>query len=252
VKIVYQDDLEIPHGNTTAWRYMGLDKFLDLLVHQRLFFTNALNFTDGYEVTLPENIILNKKKELIEQGFQGQDLENELARFEKNYQPMKELTLVNCWSLGTTESYALWKIYLEGSNAGMAIRTTVSALRKAIEKGEDPIPEDVYIGKVQYKEYLPEPAISPFSLVTTKREFYAYENELRLFMLHDPESDKDRSYPYNINVGRHVIVDLNILIDKIYISPFVGSWFRYTIQSVLKEVNPSLNERLQISSILDE
>jgi len=227
---------------------MGLGKFLDLLVHQRFFFTNAQHLSDGFEVTLPENVISKKKQELNELGFSGQDFDRKMPLIEDNNRPLREFTLVNCWSLGKTESYALWKIYLGGSKAGIAIKTTVSALRKAIERGNDPVPENIFIGKVQYTNNLPESAISPFSLITTKKEYYAYENELRLFIL----LDENLISKYNLSVGRYVMVDLDILIDKIYISPFVGSWFRETIRSILIKVNPTLKERLQVSSILDE
>jgi hypothetical protein len=189
---------------------------------------------------------------LIAQGFVGQSLDHELEIFEDSKEPMKELTLVNCWSLGKAESYALWKIYLEGSAAGMAIRTTVSALRRSIEAGGDPYPENVYIGKVQYTDYLRESEISRFSLITTKRVFYSYEEELRLFILHNPNPDGKSSAPYNVSVGRYVKVDLDILIDKLFISPFVGTWFWDTFQSILQEVNPSLKKRLQTSLILDD
>ena len=72
---------------------------LDLITQQRIFFTNAHNFTDGYEVSLPQNIVRKKRKELKQEGLSGRDLEEELAVFELNHQPMRGLTLVNCWSM---------------------------------------------------------------------------------------------------------------------------------------------------------
>ncbi len=122
--------LKIPHGSTIVWRYMSIEKFLDLLTHKRLFFTNAANFTDGYEASLPPNIIKSKRKKLVSQGLSGRDLEEEIAIFELNNRPMRELTLVNCWSIGRHESYALWKIYLRGGKAGVAIRSNFSHVKK--------------------------------------------------------------------------------------------------------------------------
>ena len=43
----------VPHGNSSVWRYWGLDKFLDLLVHSRLYFTNAERLTDRFEAMIP-------------------------------------------------------------------------------------------------------------------------------------------------------------------------------------------------------
>jgi len=88
MKIESHSDLDIPHGNTVIWRYMGLDKFLDFLTHRRLFFTNADNFTDGYEVSLPTNLIKKKRKQLISEGLRDRDLQEEIANFKFAYQPM--------------------------------------------------------------------------------------------------------------------------------------------------------------------
>lgn len=252
MRIRSHSDLDTPHGNTVVWRYMGLDKFLDLIANQRLFFTNAQNLTDRHEVSLPANVVRKKKKDLIELGLSGQDLEEELAVFELNIRPMRDLTLVNCWSIGRNESYALWKIYLGGSKAGIAIRTNISRLKKALEGGRDPIPEDVYIGRVKYADFLPDSSISRFSLITTKREFYEYEKELRLFILHYPRSEGGEKPPYNLNTGRYVFVDISTMIDQIFLSPFVGSWFRESIESMLSKMAPGLERRLAISSILDQ
>ena len=245
------EHLETPPGNAIVWRYLGLEKFLDLLSHRRLFFTNALNLTDKYEISLPSNIVGAKRKELEKVGLSGRDLEEALAFFELSNQPMRELTLVNCWSLGQNESYALWKIYLGGSRAGVAIRTNLSRLKKGLAGGGDPFPEDIYIGKVQYRDFLPEKDLNRFRLITTKREFYEYEKELRLFILHFPRSEGGTKPPYKLGVGRYVAVDLNIMIDKLYLSPFMPSWFKDSIRRILNKVAPFLEERVVSSDIRD-
>ena len=111
---------------------MTLEKFLDLLVHKRLFFVNAGKLTDAYEVSIPRKVIKKKKNDLRKTGLSDRDLDEEIAAFEWQHSPMRKLTLVNCWSFGRYESYALWKIYLGGSKAGVAIRSSVSRLKKAI------------------------------------------------------------------------------------------------------------------------
>ena len=246
------EHIKSPHGSSIVWRYMNLEKFLDLLVNKRLFFTNAANLTDGYEVSLPVNLVKARRKQLMEKGLSGRDLEEELAIFEHNNRPMRDLTLVNCWSLGRNESYALWKIYLGGAKGGVAIRTNFSRLKKSVLSTEDDYPEDIYAGKVQYRDYLPESELSRFRIVTTKREFYRYEEELRLFILHVPQSEGGVRPPYEVSVGRHVNVDLETLVDEIYLSPFVAEWFGDALETVVKRVAPKLAARLKISSIRDE
>ena len=231
---------------------MGLDKFLDLLTQQRIYFTNARNFTDGYEVSLPQNIVRKKRKDLKQEGLTGRDLEEELAVFEWKHQPMRELTLVNCWSIGRYESYALWKIYLAGAKAGIAVRTNISRIKKAIEKGTNSYQEDIYIGKVKYTDFLPEDSLTRFHLITTKRKFYEYENEVRLFILHYPRSEGGAKPPYDLKAGRYVGVDVETMVDQIYLSPFVGQWFEESIKSLVGRVVPNLKNRIFTSAIIDQ
>ena len=132
------DDLGLgkPWGTSIVWRYMGLDKFLDLIANSRLYFANVHNLTDQYEASLPADLA-RKHTELAEKEQAGELTEAEQALFEKMNQAIRASTLVNCWSIGKTESYALWKVYLGGAQAGVAIRTRLNNLRKAIKEGGD-------------------------------------------------------------------------------------------------------------------
>lgn len=164
---------------------------------------------------------------------------------------MRGLTLVNCWSINRTESYALWKIYLEGSKTGVAVKSTVSKLKKAIENETNSFEETIYLGKVDYSDYLPENGLNRFKIVTTKKEFYEFENELRLFILHYPKSEGGVNPPYDLEIGRNVNIETNTLVDEIYLSPFAGSWFQETLKETVKKIKPNLTKRLVTSSIRD-
>lgn len=231
---------------------MGLDKFIDLLINERLFFTNAKNLTDQYEMSLPEEIIDNKIKSLQSRGYDERDLYEEIAIYEHRNRPMKELTLLNCWSINRNESYALWKIYLEGAKIGVAIKTTISNLKKSIEKGNDPYPEDIYISTVEYSDKFSKSQVSRFDLITRKRSFYQFENELRLFIIHFPRSEGGVKPPYKLGIGRNVNVDINHLIDQVYLSPFAGKWFEESFRKAVSRINPKVSNKLITSSIRDQ
>ena len=243
--------VDSPHGNTVVWRYMSLDKFLDLLVRKRLFFVNAAKLTDAYEISIPNSAVEKKRQELKKQGRSGRDLEEELADFEWQHRPMRDLTLVNCWSKGRHESYALWKIYLSGGKAGIAIKTSIARIQKAMLHADDPYTEDVYTGNVAYRNHIPEGELSRFSLILTKREYYKFEEEVRFFIIHFPKSEGGTTPPYSLGVGRHVQVDLDQLIQKIYLSPFAGPWFRETLEEAIDAIQPGLIGRMVTSSIRD-
>lgn len=250
--IVKNKDLNQPHGNTVIWRYLGMDKFLDLLVSQELFFSNAATMSDKYEGLVPKRNQDYLLKSFKDDGLSKEDAEIERQKRLRQIHSLKELTLLNCWTINQSESYALWKIYLGGSKSGVAIRTTVSKLTKAINNAVDEYDEDIYISKVKYTDFIKEEPENRFNVITTKNKFYDYEKELRLFIFHYPFSEGGKRPPYDINIGRRLKVDISELIDEIYISPFVGKWFDKTLIKIINKINPDLSKRIKNSEILDE
>ena len=236
--------VETPHGNFTVWRYMAHWKLENLIENSELFFPNAEILTDQYEVSVPDSALKSKRKELQNAGLKGRELEEELAVFHWETNPMKDLVLVNCWSICQHESYALWKIYLAGEKNGVAIKSTVSALRKAVQEGDDPYSEEYFIGKVKYKTHLRPEELSRLSVITTKKPFYDFENELRLFIINYPLSEGGNVPPYDIHVGRSVKVDLPTLIHNVYISPFADASYAKEVGQLLKL------SRLKVSTLM--
>lgn len=245
------DILEVPHGNSTVWRYMNTWKFSQLLETSSLFFPNANKLTDQYEVAIPDSVEKQKREELKKKGLNGRDLEEEMASFYWSTNPMKDLVLINCWSINPHESYALWKIYLGGEKNGVAVRSTISKLRRSVEKGKDSYPEEFFIGKVKYKRHLNQDELSRLSVITTKKPFYDFEKELRLFVLNYPHSEGGTEPPYDINIGRSVRVDIVELIQEVYISPFSTKEYREEITGLLKK-NRLLNIAIKESEIRDQ
>ncbi len=250
--IVKSKTLDRPHGNTVIWRYIGLDKFLDLLMTHELFFSNAGKMTDQYEGLIPK-----RNQDYLFKSIQSKDISKKEIEIQKqkkwqDLHAFRDLTLLNCWTMSKSESYALWKIYLGGSKAGVAIRTTVSKLTKAIQKGNDPVKENIFLSKVRYADFIKDAPEDRFNIITTKNKFYDFEKELRLFIFHDPATIQDKIYPYNPSIGRRVKVNLNELIDTIYLSPFTGQWFDSTLTEVLRVLHPDLSQKIKNSAILDE
>lgn len=227
--------LDTPHGNSTVWRYLGEDKFDWLLSNSALFFPSAARLSDQYEVTIPKSTLLSKRKHFESQGLTGLDLENELSIFHWEQDPIKELIFTSCWSLNQHESYALWKIYLGGQKNGVAIRTTVSALKRSILLGNDPYPEDFFISKVKYRSHLKPDELARLTLATTKKPFYDFERELRILILNYPISEGGTPPPYDYKIGRSVQVDLNELIHNVYISPFSDDEYKHKVERLLSE-----------------
>jgi len=242
----------VPHGNTVIWRYLSLDKFLDLIVSKELFFTNAAKMTDKYEGLIPKRNQEYLLKQIRKEGYSLKDAEIESQKRLHQTNSLRELTLLNCWTINQHESYALWKIYLGGAKSGVAIKTTVGKLTRAIKKGNDHFDEDIFISKVNYTDFIREEPESRFNVITTKNKFYEYEKELRLFIFHYPLSEGGIKTPYNLSIGRRLKIDIYELIDEIYLSPFTGRWFDNTINELIKQINPELSRKIKNSEILDE
>ena len=42
-----------PHGNSILWKYFSLDRFLEMLDSETLYFPRATEFSDKYEFSIP-------------------------------------------------------------------------------------------------------------------------------------------------------------------------------------------------------
>ena len=149
--------------------------------------------------------------------------------------------------MNTIESYALWKIYLGSAGSGVGIRTSVSSLKKSLEKSEI----EIQMGEVSYTNYLEN--INKYYIMTRKSLFYRYEEELRLFVdqvdgFELRKIGKRQTAAKNPN-GLKDPIDINELIQEIYISPFMGKWFEEMLRKTLQEINPALVDKIVRSEI---
>ena len=233
--------LKVPSWNAILWRYMSIAKFLDLVLSQRLCFVSPTQFSDGYEVTLPENIVnlLNKHKG----GIGDLNIDKLVAEVES----IRKNALVSCWAQKRTESFAHWKVYLDGGKSGVAIKTNFKRLQEAVS-AED---IEIFVGKVSYKDSLPLSRISNESIITTKRTYYEYENEVRLFIQNMPLGGNLDFSDHSCPIYAHVSVDIDVLIDEIYLSPFEAVWFPDVLTGVLSALRPNLVSKIRGSRIRD-
>lgn len=206
----------------TIFRYMDFSKFMDLLENKSVYFCSSKCFEDEYEGKMPEGFYKNWPE----------DIRNEhktiSTEFEKVYG-----TYISCWNEAKNESYALWKIYTN-SHTGVAIKSTVGDLKKALNNDSIKIYKVRYINSFSSIDENHEP---PFYFRETEKEpnvlinrrvkeayklkSYEYENEIRAIYLDVSKSG-----------GKRFEVDLNKLINEIYISPFASDWFAELIEKI--------------------
>ena len=204
----------------------------------------------------------------------GQDLNKAKSIIEKEVliaKRFKENTYVSCWSLNNAESYALWKIYLGGSINGVAIKSTVSKLIHCLEKidsgskvnskinsriieNSSPLVEidRLQIGEVSYKNHIELAGFEKSRLAITKKEYYEYEKEIRIFGTSNNQYLFDAHDEYNLAIqnGFHVSIDIDELIDNIIISPYSPAWFKENLRVLIGKLNKRLLDKLVDSEIL--
>ena len=183
---------ELP-DDLIIWKYMDLPKFLDLLENEHLYFCNVRILTDLYECSFPEWQKRTKQLNVI-----------------------KDLVFVNCWSISNQEDFALWKVYSNNNEYGVAIKTTVGKLKSCLQHSEPYSIPTIRFNKVIYSDNLKDMSLK--SAVCTKKPFYSYEKELRLWLRAIEETDI-------FSKGLTVNLNINQLIEGIYRSPFMPEWF---------------------------
>jgi len=216
------------NDEATIWRYLDFTKFVSLLDKSALFFSRADRLDDPFEGSLPKaNIRLRPlvyKDEIPADAFQR------ITNLRKH---LVKCTAVNCWHLNEYESAPMWKLYLK-SNEGIAVKSTFNRLRSCFKDEK----RGIYIGKVQYidyeKDWLPEGNL--FYPFVHKRKSFEHEQELRAVIqeyCYKEGGDIDWSKsPFED--GIYIQVDLNILMDKIYLAPTSPKWLFELIKSVSK------------------
>jgi hypothetical protein len=77
--------------------------------------------------------------------------------------------------------------------------------------------------------------INMYKVATSKKKFYSYETEYRALITRQYTKYGENPPEPKFSIGAEVEVDLETLIDKIYISPFVDDWFCRIIDSTISK-----------------
>jgi len=219
--------------DVTIFRYMDFSKFMDLLENKSIYFCSSEYFEDNYEGKMPEGFYKNWPED-ITNGHKEISTE-----FEKVYK-----TYISCWNEAKGESYALWKIYTN-PNTGVAIKSTVGDLKKALNNDRIKIYKVRYIDSFSsidedyeppfyFRETEREPNISINKRIKEVYKFksYKYEDEIRAVYV---DISKSR--------GKTFEIDINKLINEIYISPFAPDWFAKLVEKIKSNKNYNILDK---------
>jgi len=221
-------DIKLPEDpNTIVWKYLDLSKFLDLLLHKKLFMSRSDRFEDQYEGTFSEPTFEEIKKIVANN-----------PAFLSHYKTRRENIVISSWHINEYESFAMWQIFTK-NNEGLAIQSTIGKLKEAVVAEKD---TEQYIGEVNYIDYKKEfiPINDPFFPFLFKRKSFQYEREVRIIT--DVTSNK-----LILNEGLKINVDISILIEKVYIHPKSENWYKNLVIQLMKELG--FNFAIEISDL---
>ena len=239
-----------PLQNDMLWRFMDLAKFISLLKEKALYMTRIDQFSDPFEcaiglaehkaqydtyylnffkyaiATAPTNEQSHLTSEYIQEN--AERLLREMSEMNKT---RRSRLYVNCWHKNTMESEAMWTLYVKDLSQGIAIQTTYDRLYNAIGRENMPV-----IGEVNYIDYA-QGTVYMQDVEWYKRKSFEHENEVRII--------QERHDVSQTCLGISLPVNLDTLIENIYVSPLAQSWFEDLANDILakyginKKVIPS-------------
>ncbi len=228
--------------NCKVWRYMDFTKFVSLLANKSLFFTRIDKFRDCFEGVFPQQ---NTNVEVMKTTLVWRNIMNQqetkindkmlmsIIDDKQEYNALlRERTAVSCWHMNEYESAAMWDLYLR-SNEGVAIQTTFHNLIESFNVSD----KEIYVGKVQYIDFNSEyiPLENDLNALLYKRKSFEHEKEIRALYPGDGVHDEDGklkkpSFAYGIDVE----IDVDKLIENVYVHPDAPSWFYNLVTSVME------------------
>lgn len=240
--------------NVVIWRYLDFTKYVDLLTWDALWFARLNTLGDPFEGTYPaENHarftrIATEKLERFKDAT-TEELDHRFSTLEGMARWTSKrngvCTYVSCWHNNNYESAAMWKLYLK-SEEGIAIRSTTRRLVNCLAK----CPERIFVSKVKYIDFGTEAIENDRGVwnaldgVIHKRISFAHEKEVRAF-IYKPElfaalegetpGHIDKPTPSGYTVG----IDLNGLVESVFVSPTATEWFYELVKTVSERFNMS-------------
>lgn len=220
------------------WRYMDISRLLWFLTKSELYLSQLGTLDDPLEGTYPPAM----RSSLIEWMRQHLTAE-QVAQLPNGYPVdlhtslMRASLYVNCWCMQPHESEAMWRIY--GGTTGAAIRTKYSKLALSL-------PDDVYIGQVQYIDPNVNriPVNDVLGLVMYKRHFYSHEMECRIVKM-SVQTKADNPLLVDESFDRYpkgMSLSLAILqaVDDVIVSPLAPPWIYESIRHIADKFVPEL------------
>lgn len=215
------------------WKYMSFSKFVNML-RGKIYFNRLDNFEDVFEGTFPQ-YNLEHREDVYEDELIPQNVYDTIERM------MKKYTYVSCFHRSEYETAFMWKQYADFD--GIAIKTTLERLKKSFYK----TPETIHISAVRYLDYNKEfmPERNGFYLGLHKRKSFEPEKEVRCIYTKIPKAINNSADPSEKIIdpnektpcGEYINIDLETLVEEIYISPYAAPYIKENVDLIVNKFN---------------
>jgi len=219
---------KVPPRTAVLWQFMSTEKLLALLSSRKLHLARMDTFDDPWEATVTDAMHALGLKDF---GSESKHLWLERANRFRNR------TFASCWHRNPVESAAMWDLYAT-RNAGVALRTTVSALQQSIQTTAE-----LLIANVRYVDFRTFGSdANPFAAAALKRKSFKHEQEVRLIHFQSHPSTSEKMGTPGDSTSFFVDVDLQKLVRAVYVAPSAPSWHLPGLRELLSRfgLKPSL------------
>ncbi len=210
----------------SIWRYMDLAKFCSLIMFKKLYFCRIDKLSDPFEGMRSKPTL-----EWVNKVYESTPLGAVKENIELMYKMARRYYLVNCWHKNSNESDAMWKTY---SGNSIAVKSSIRRLFECLS--DDPLRE-FYFGSVEYIDYLKQPSSSQPSveLFLNKQLCFEHEREFRVITYATAHQVDKNGLNKPVDSGLYYSVDVNRLIETVYISPIAEKWIRSLLEKILHD-----------------
>lgn len=197
-------------------------------------------FAKGPSVTAyhPDFSYLNEKYESAI-GQCDESIEEIAKGFTNSIEESRLYKGVSCWHKSEHESEAMWKLYTN-TGQGIAIESTIKQLEYSIISDREIFFENViYVAEDEQKntEHL------KYEMLKFKRKSFEHEKEFRA-IVDLKEAEKGE--------GTFVNCDLNKLINRIHISPYLEPYFVEIVKEICIGKLQNIDSLVTCSKLLDK
>ncbi|MBV9301243.1 MAG: hypothetical protein JOY62_08260 [Acidobacteriaceae bacterium] len=193
------------------WRYVPLEQLVAILWKRAIHFSPLSTMSDITEGQLPLRAWEETKKQLPKNVLDGHGCIDAETMMSCMVRQRRDDACISCWYMGPADCLKMWRDYAPSN--GIAIQSTVQRLASCFRECQIPltISPVKYFPPEEKEKYTGEAFWG--SLFIKHANGFQHERELRALCVRP-----------NVECGVNISVDLEIMIERLVLSPELKQW----------------------------